>query len=304
MYLETFGDISEVNKFKSGASSYAPCYRYWRNELFRFMNKLFTWKVADIPEKEIETKLILFGKCGIVKDGKMLAVPVNLFGITDYPDEFTSFSYATGLRNGERTINKDGVLIDNDSLRNGSYYIIHHYALMLAHLEVTLVNSMINGRTTETIVADSEKAAQGARDYRDRVYKGAPDVIVDKSFNGLEFNSKSYSPLMSIKDLMEVRSNILESFYETIGVKKATNKKERLITDEVSANAGLLKLNILDMYERRLEACEKIRDVFNIEATVTCNVDIDGDNQAESGGELADNGGELAESGENNGKDN
>lgn len=297
MYL----DEIEMRQYKSGATKYAPFYKYWKNRLFEFVNKLFTWELEDIPQKEIETRLILYGMCGIVKPkDKLLAVNVNLYGITNYYDEFTQFNYATPLLNGEARINENGVLIDNNTLRNDTYSIIHHYAIQLAHTEVTLINALINGRSTKTIIADSQKSAQSVRDYRDRIYNGAPDVIVDNSFMGLDFKDEAQNSLISVKDLNELKQNILYSFYEEIGVKKSNTKKERLITDEVSANDGLLKLNIKDMFDHRLKACEDIEKVFGVKATVKCNVDFDNDGEVDSVGATSDSG-DNAESEENNG---
>lgn len=300
MYLDNLDSFKELRQYKSGATTYAPFYRYWRNMLFSFVNKLFTWEVPDIPQKEIETRLILFGQCGIIKDkNKLLAVDSNLYGITNYYDEFTHFNYATPLINGFAEIGKNGVLINNDTLRNDTYNLIHHYAIQLAHTEVTLINALVNGRATKTIIANSQKAAESVRAYRDRVYKGAPDVIVDDSFIGLDFKDEALNSVIGVKDLIDTKQNILMAFYESIGVKKNNVKKERLITDEVSADNTLLRLNIKDQYDCRVKACEDIKNVFNIEATVKCNVDFDGDGQASDN---EGNGGKLAESEAQNGE--
>lgn len=282
MYLDNYIDKDVSKSFNAGATTYAPAYRFWRNKLFTFVSKMFTWTGLDIPNKEIETRLIMGGKCGIIKnkDGKLTAVNVNLFGLTEYYDEFTSFNYATPFESGKRDINVDGVLIDNTSLRDDTFHIIHHYAVMLAHTEVTLINVLVNARDIRTYVASDDKTANGIRAYRKKLYMGNPDIIVDDSFLGVETKETNNNTLMSINELMNVRHDLLFSFYEDIGVKKANDgKRERMITDEITANNGLLKLNIKDQLDSRLKACENLKNVFGIDVSVVCNVDIDGDGE-------------------------
>lgn len=304
MYLDDYCKNNDTAKtYKAGATTYAPAYRFWRNKLFKFVMKIFTWEGLDIPNKEIETRLIMSGKCGIIHSnkGKLTAVDVNLYGITEYMDEFTSFNYSTPFESGHRDIGVDGVLIDNDSLRDSAFYIIHHYAVMLAHTEVTFINVLINARDMKSYIASDDKTAKGIREYRNKLYMGNPDAIVDDSFLGIDTKDTNNNTLLSINDLMATRRDLLNSFFEDIGVKHSNDgKRERLITDEVNANNGLLRLNIRDEFECRIKACDEINRIFGTHATVICNVDIDDDGTTsdENGGAMADNGGAMADNGE------
>lgn len=285
MYLDNIlSNYGELNTFKSGATTYAPCYRFWRNYLFAFLNKIFTVEVSNIPQKEILMRNFLRGFSGIVrseKNGELISVDANMYGITQYVDEFTNFTYATPLESGSAVIGVDGVIINNDELRNGCYYLIHHYAVMLAHTEVSFINALVNGRSSNAIVANTQKSAESARAFRERLYKGAPDIIVDTSFVGLDFKDMHSSQSLNIKELFDVRNIILTQFYEDIGVKRANEKRERLISDEANANNSLLRLNISNMFDCLKKGCEEVERVFGEPATVKCNVDIDGDGTIE-----------------------
>ena len=61
-----------------------------------------------------------------------------------------------------------------------------------------------------------------------------------------------------------------------IGVRRANDKRERLITDEVQANNSLLKLNLTDMRDSRIKGLEEIKRVFGVKGELVCNVDLDG----------------------------
>lgn len=276
MWLDSY---YQIKSYKGGKPQFKNAFMYWRNQLFNRVNKLYTWKNLPFPQKEIETRLILFGKCGIAKtkSGELVATNCSLFGVTNYYDIFTSFNWCTPLTQGTVTIGVDGVLIDNDTLRNPIIPIIDRYSMMLAHTEISLINALVNGRAQKTFVANSNKVAQDIRTYQNKLYDGANDCIVDTAFIGLDVKDNDNGSLSHIKNLYDVRQNLLYSFYEDLGIKKNQQKKERMVTDEVSADNTLLKLNILDMTDARKRACDEINRIFGTNITVECNVDYDED---------------------------
>ena len=72
---------------------------------------------------------------------------------------------------------------------------------------------------------------------------------------------------------MDLRSNILAAYLEEIGIKKAQNKREREITQEVAADDPMLKLNISDMLEVRQEGWKLFNEKTGHNVEVTCNID-------------------------------
>lgn len=283
-YLDTINMFASLrDNYNGGDTTYIPYFRFWRNQLLKFANNIYTWDIEGIDSKQIENRLLLTGRCGIVKEGnKLIAVEPMLNGVTDYFDTYTHFTYATPLHHSTGTgvvIGKNGVLIDNDNLRNGIYALIHRYAQMLAHTEVTFLNVLINGRSGKVYVASTDKVAQSIRDFRSKLYKGKNDVIVDKSFLGVEVHDDATASALGIKDLLDTRNNILCNFYEDLGVQKSKDKKERMITNEVDTNSELLHLNLLDMYNQRLKGAREITRIFGVPCMVKCNVDIDSDGE-------------------------
>ena len=68
MFLENYGFNKkfETNEFKLDASV-----KYWCNMLFEKIVRVFVWDglPGDIPQREIETRLILNVFCVMVQDG-------------------------------------------------------------------------------------------------------------------------------------------------------------------------------------------------------------------------------------------
>lgn len=275
MYLD---EIKNIKTYRSGKPQFKNSFSYWRNQLFNQVNKLFTWEGLPFPQKEIESRLALYGYCGIVKDkSDMIACSINMFGITDYIDEFTDFNFTTPKRNGTRKIGIDGIVIDNNTLRNATINIIDRYAMLLAHTEITFINALVNGRASQRAIATSNAQAESIRNYMNKLYNGCNDVIVNSAFVGLNIQETNNQYLKDIKSIYDVRQEILYSFYEDLGIRKNQQKRERLVESEVTADTILLKLNIRDMFDARQKAVEDINRIFGTSWEVKCNIDYDSD---------------------------
>ena len=67
----------------------------------------------------------------------------------------------------------------------------------------------------------------------------------------------------------------MNSFLEEIGVKSINEKRERMITNEVTADNQLLMVNTDDLLYMRKDAINKINDMFGIDASVELNEHYD-----------------------------
>ena len=64
----------KITKLRKENCSYNVLYRYWRDQLFERIMRLFIWENTfdtktreGVPPKEIEMRLVLKGHCGIAK---------------------------------------------------------------------------------------------------------------------------------------------------------------------------------------------------------------------------------------------
>lgn len=276
MFLQ---DIPVPIALKASSTNYKTFYNYRTNQLLEYMMRLFTWRglPESIPSHEIDIFLYLYGRCGINKarlNDDLLAVVPEWSGVTNYLDIPRTYTWCTPLQSGQCYVGKTGVLIDNTMLHNSSYPLIHSTASRLAHIDCTIICALVNGRDNIAIKAASQKFAADADAYQRQKYNGIPSFIVDKGFSTIEIEDLKTQNSMNIRELLDSQQLILSEFYESIGINKTVEKRERLITAEAAANSQLLRLNINNMFECRKKGAEEINKMFGTDITVECNVDI------------------------------
>lgn len=280
MYLDKIYKAQpNIEKLAKESCTYSAYYAYWMDQLFERIMRLFVWEGMDsVLPKEIETRMILQGYCSILKlrkDKELTAPFSNLFGITKYPDEFTQINYNTPIESGQRTIGKNCVVISNNSLRNPTYALLHHYATLLAHAEVTFVDSLINLRDVNIPIVQTELQKRSVLEYQAKRFHGKYGAISDPAMLGLEYVDVGKNNRAEITDIWVARQNILKSFYSDIGIRSAYEKRSNTVAEEVEADTGLLLLNLSDMLKKRQEGCEAVNTMFGVNWSVHIAEEID-----------------------------
>ena len=246
--------------------------QFWKEALFEKAIRIFVWDGLPFPQKEIEIRLLLNGFCGFLKDAQagIMVATGSMSGVTHYYDEFTQFTYAAPKAfGGTKKIDSECVIINNTALRNPLYPLIFRYACLLAHTDISIKCALINMRYTDLFSTDDESTAENVRAVREKIYNGDYDCIVDKSIiSSLDNKANSATGNMTVKDALEVKTELLKSFYNEIGVRYVRDKKERMISDEIENDEQMLLLNINDMKYQREKACKKINELFGLNVSV------------------------------------
>ena len=235
------------------------------------------------PQKEIEILLTFVGFCGITKSKKseLMAVYGSMSGVTNYPDQFTTFTYATPLESGMRTIDKDIVVIDNNQIRLPLIDVINSYATLLAHTDLSLQAILINSRATGLITAKTQAQVDSIASWYSSLENGKTLAVLDgKSFEslmddeGIKVVPMNYPSAMTIDSYYQIRENLLKSFYSEIGINSMRDKRERVVEAELDTNLNRILFNIDDMLKSRKDACTKINSIFGTNISVDYNEEI------------------------------
>ena len=273
------------------ACTYPAYYRFWTNELFQRLTRLFVWKntyeiedgkLIGVDPKQIESRLILRGFTVISKmresDKELTSFFGSMFGPTKYYNEWKKVNIHCPIYAGTRTIDEDAVIINNTSIRNPSYMYVHHYATLLAHAEVTLVDMMIDARDNGGVpIARTQKQFESIRAYQNKRFIGKYGVVTDIGGLGVDYAGSDRKTSQSILEVLEARNKLIRSFYSDIGIRAAFEKKSNVNSLEIDGNDSLLKFNISDALEQRKLSCEKINTLFDRNWDVELPEEIDYD---------------------------
>ena len=251
--------------------TYNFLYKYWREQLFERVMRLFVWEDTytpdtneGVPPKEIEMRLILRGHCGIAKyKGELTAFFGSFFGPTKYLDEFSGYTINCPVYSGTRKIGKDIVIVNNNALRNPTYNLVHHYATLLGHTETSLINCLINARDSGGVpVVSTEKQKKSIIEYQNKIFNGQYGVVTDIGNLGIDYMGTDKNTYQDIMKIMETREKLIKSFYSDIGVRSAFEKRNNTVMAEVEADTSLLLLNLSDMLKQREIACDQVNAMF------------------------------------------
>lgn len=240
-------------------------FRFWRDNLFERLMRLFIWEgTGELEPKEIEERVLMAGHCGIAKyKGKPTAFFGSFFGVTVYQDEWTGYNVHSPIYSNTFKIDKNIAIINNNSLRNPSLEHVNHYAKLLAHADVTLMLQMVQARDAGGVpTAQNEKTKQSLLQYQKDVYNGKLATVSDLAGIGVNFLGADRHTNLDINAVWDVRTKLLKAFYADIGVRATFDKRSNAVVDEITSDSSMLLYNVSDMLEERKKGAEKVNKLF------------------------------------------
>lgn len=283
MFLSNYfdkGDFNRITKLNKASCTYNVLYKFWRDSLFERVMRLFIWEnTNEVKPKEIEQRLILAGHCGVTKiDGEkeLTAMFGSFSGPTKYIDEFTKYYVHCPVFSGERTIGKDIVILNNNALRNPTFDLVHHYATLLGHNEVSLINLLINARDSGGVpIVSTEKQRRSVEEYQTKIFNGQYGVVTDIGNLGIQYAGTDRKTNQQLMEVMECREKLIKSFLSDIGVRSSFEKRNNTVQAEVEADTSLLLLNLSDMLKQREEGAKEVNKMFGTNWKVHVAEEID-----------------------------
>lgn len=275
--LKRYKYKEDITDHAADELTYPVQYDFWRLHLMERCIRLFTWESTPIDQKEIEQRLILQGYVGIApfKNKELTAFFGSLSGVTKYIDEKENYIARCPIWTHTFKIGSDIALINNSAIRIPTMELIHHYAAMLAHADVSLINCTINHRADAGIpVAKSQKHKASIKQMQRDLFNGKMFHATDIGDIGLEFVKITAGSSEDIVKLYEVREKLIKSFYADIGVRSAFEKNNNTVNAEITSDRSYLLLNISDMLEQRKLGCERVNDIFGTNWSVDISPEI------------------------------
>lgn len=170
-------------------------------------------------------------------------------------------------------IDKDCVIVDNDSYRLGLIPIIEKYSAMLVENDISTFLATVNTRITTIFAGGDDNTKNSAEEYLRNIFAGKLGVIADNTFlNSLSINPASRTKDNALTDLITQNQYLKACLLNEIGLNANTQlKKERLVTAEIENNTDCLYPFIDDMLECRRIGVEKVNKMFGTSIEVELN---------------------------------
>ena len=192
---------------------------------------------------------------------------IGTIGVTKFRGVVVPFAYTPVTRNrwkypvnvrssdevqlGQRTIGKDCEILYLDSATFGGMYaagvenLIEIYAEKLANADGAIDINLLVSRTPWLFEVENDKEAQDMRAVFTRIMSGVPAVYYKRARKKESPIERDAPPVQKLPvkenyiatDVIDAKRSIVNEFLTAIGVNNAnTDKRERLVTNEVDAN--------------------------------------------------------------------
>ena len=260
----------------------------YTNYFYRLMliaRSLFKWNNLPngINEKWIERYLFSEGSCVFYKDpiiGYMVAKIGNTGALNYYDEPTTIRPYATNyLYENKNTDNQlmngeDCVIIRNNADCIPTFPMIQLYSADLTNIKRT-IDTNIEGQKMPIIIKCTDKQKLSLKQAIKQKQDNEPVIYGDKNLNTEDINVlKTDTPIVFDK-LQVQKTNVLNECLTFLGINNAnTDKRERLVTNEVDSNNEMIQINSDVMLETRKQACEEINKMFGLNISVERRNDL------------------------------
>ena len=276
-------------------------YRQYLNRLTELAISMFEWKnlpdTVDARYLELhlfETGCMVYFKDEVIGD---LCLDCIVNGRLDvYGNPLLRRAYS-GYNNYQKLLKyNNSVIIWNNYLHGNSILDVEMFARRLYNID-RIIDINANAQKTPVLLQGSEKQRLTLLNLYKEYDGNAPFIFGDKN---LDINSlKAFStnaPYVCDK-LYQLKTQIWNEALTYLGISNINiQKKERLITDEVTRNQGGTIASRYSRLESRRQAVEKINDMFGTNIEVNYREDY----QYVDNDDVTDNAGKATTGGEEN----
>lgn len=250
----------------------------YKKQLTNMIFSRFAFKIPEWWDYEFFTENLFMNGYLLVSDIDSVGVipqkgsisGVNIWG---RPLDATIINPILG--NFDRTIGVDCCIIKIGFNYNENIVpLVKHYAELLASCDCSIDVNLMNTRVATIFECEDKAQEITAKKVYDDLSMGKPAVFVKKNL-GMSFYQNNVRNTYIADDIQLLKSKIYSEFLTRIGVNNAnTDKRERLITQEVQANDQQMMLEVRPWLYNINKSFEKVNKMFGLNCVCTL-VDLD-----------------------------
>ena len=239
------------------------------NRLTELSIGMFEWKnlPKTVDPRFLELVLFSDGMAVFFRDEVLgeLALRTMIGGLLDiYQIPTIRTAYASNGYN--KTLDaSDSVIIFNNLLHTNSLLDVEQFAKRLYNLD-RIIDVNANAQKTPILISCDETQRLTLKNMYMQFDGNAPVIYGDKNLNPNSLKVLTTDAPYIADKIYTLKTQIWNEALTYLGISNINiQKKERLITDEVTRNQGGVIASRYSRLEARRQACEKINDMFGLD---------------------------------------
>ena len=257
---------------------------YFRRYLMQKAISVFKWEIPDTWDKDYFLYTLYgYGYCAVINTEEFGIIPQ--WGALGGYNVFYRPTYIIITNPLIKELKKPTIGVDCTIIKLQPDYgsitdLVNYYADMLALCAESVGINLVNSHVAHVFPAANKATAESYKKMFDKISSGEPAVVVDKNLFS-DTGEPTWTPFQANLQQEYIADNILsdmrkiEAMFDTdVGIPNAnTDKKERLVTDEVNANNVETATRCELWLENLKTACERTNAMFGINVSVDWRVD-------------------------------
>lgn len=268
------------NNFSSSLAKNMLSSNMYLRRLCELSMSMFKWEGLpdSVDVRYLEMELFLTGQALFFKDDVLGYLALGClangsFDVYGEPKSRRAYSRYNGY-NSDSFTDKDSVIIWNNYMRVPSAQDVMYYAQRLWDLDNTIDINARAQKTPVLIQCDEKQRLTLLNVYKE--YDGnSPVLFGDRNLDIKGFGVlKTDAPFVADK-LYELKSQIWNEALTYLGISNVSyQKRERLITDEVTRSQGGTVASRYSRLAMREQACDRINELFGLDVSVKYREDF------------------------------
>lgn len=266
-------------------------YIQYYNRLTELSIAMFEWTGLPntVDPRFLELGLFKYGQMVFFKDDVVGYLALNAavsggFDVYGVPVKSRAYTQYNGY---QKDVNiNDSVMMYNNYLRTNSSLDVEVYAKRLYNLD-RIIDVNANAQKTPILIKCSENQRLTMKNLYKEYDGNAPVIFGDSGLNDGGFTVLNTDAPFVADRIYQLKTEIWNEALTFLGISNITvQKKERLVTDEVTRNMGGVIASRYSRLNARQEACKKINKMFGLD--VWCEYREDYRELSDDDGEPAD----------------
>lgn len=255
----------------------AGIYDAYVNRAVELCVNMFSWKTPkDVPNFFMEVGLINFGTLIAFRDRAMNKVFVTPYRWTEYnmyfmPKVREPYSPSDDFWEYGSYTEDDSVVLFDSMSHQPFMPVLLEFCNRIADTQRAIDMNIENTKDSKIIVTKRKLLDSIKRMFQDRASNKAlvfadADVLRAGGNNGYNMDTLDFSSEFFADKLFDYKVRLWQELMNLRGYNNAnTQKRERLVTDEVNANNESLKAILSGLLKQRTDFCEQANELLGLE---------------------------------------